>query len=353
MAWVGVFVLAACSAARTERAVDDRADREVEGTSAVVATRTAPPASAEAEPTRLSLAIATGGPRETNYRIGQDLARFVAPDAGIALDVLATRGSDDNLHRLADDPRVDLAIVQYDVLRSVKDEARRGSKAASRLIDPLRIVTPLFTEEIHFVVRGDAAMHSVDDIRGKRINLGARGSGSALTAAALYRRMFGSAIPPANARYLSDELGLSALVVERSVDVVVIVAAQPTTLFTDMKPEARNYIRLLPVGDDTPATRAALKVYLPATIRARSYASWLTQDVPAFSVVSFLVTSDRTNNALIPHLGAFARALCRADATLKAAGHPKWREVRVGTQLGAGLPYAAASESEFMRCTTP
>ena len=234
---VVALALAACTSGQGDRrdpkatAVDARWTTRIESG----ASGRDVPAPSAARTVVASVAIATGSSRATNFRIGRDLEQFVAPAAGIDLDVLATNGSADNLHRLADDPRVDLAIVQYDVLRAMSDEARGGDRRAARLIDPVRIVLPLYTEEIHFVVRRDSPLKTVDDIRGKRINLGVQGSGSALTATALYRRMFHAPVAPANASYLSDEQALAALTLDRSVDVVVVVAAQPAQLFSDMK----------------------------------------------------------------------------------------------------------------------
>ena len=296
----------------------------------------------------LTASIATGNARETNFQIGRDLATVVAPDAGVALDVLATKGSADNLHRVTDEARVALAIVQYDVIQAYVNEAGRGDAAALHIVRPLRIVMPLYTEEMYFIVRNDSPMKAIQDIRGKRIAVGVQGSGSASTAAAVYRRMFRTPIAPRDARHLTDEQALAALTVDRSVDVVV--AAQPARLFADMKPQARAYIRLLALDDRDPSSREALKHYFPAKILARNYPSLLTADVPTLSVMSFLVTSDRPGNPLTPRLADLARSLCANLATLRATGHPKWREVDLGQRFGTGWTYAAASEREFERC---
>ena len=294
--------------------------------------------------------IATGNERETDYRIGRDLAEFVAPDAGLALDVRATKGSAENMHLLRDDPAIDLAIVQYDVVQALVEQAAKGNAAAARLVKPLRVVMPLYTQEIYLIVRSDSPLKSFNEIKGRKINVGVQGSGSALTIASLYERMFKTPIAAANIQYLSDDRALAALTVDRSVDVVAVVAGQPAKLFTDMKPQARQYIKLLGVDETQPATQAAYKLYFPATIRVSSYASWLQQDVPTLSVLSFLVTSDQRIRTFEPSLVAFARSMCRNVETLKAQGHAKWREVELGRQIGFRLVYAGASETEFERC---
>jgi uncharacterized protein len=119
-----------------------------------------------------------------------------------------------------------------------------------------------------------------------------------------------------------------------------------------MKPQARQYIKLLKVDESQPATQSAYRVYFPATIRAANYASWLDADVPALSVMSFLVTSNEHRGSFEPLLTAFAQSLCRNVDTLKTRGHPKWREVELGKQVGFRFAYASASETEFKRCAS-
>ena len=50
---------------------------------------------------------------------------------------------------------------------------------------------------------------------------------------------------------------------DKSVDVVAIIAGQPAKLLIDMKPEARQYIKLLKFDRDNAASAAALRTYFP------------------------------------------------------------------------------------------
>ena len=65
--------------------------------------------------------IVTASERGTYIQIGNDLARFVAPDADIALQVLPSKGSADNVNRLRYDTGVKFAIVQSDVYQAFLD----------------------------------------------------------------------------------------------------------------------------------------------------------------------------------------------------------------------------------------
>jgi uncharacterized protein len=295
--------------------------------------------------------IVTASERGTYIQIGRDLASLVAPEADIDLEVLPSAGSAENVKRLRYEPGVRLAIVQSDVYQAFLDLARGGNKEAGEIIRPLRVVMPLYNEEIYFVVRADSSLHWVHEMRSQRINAGETGSGTALTTSTLHRLLFGEAMPDATTTFLSNEAALIKLIDDKSVDVVAIVAGQPAKLLVDMKPEARQFVRLLKVDPAHPSTRAALRTYFAATVRAESYPNVLTEDIPALAVRAFLVTYDYNLDKTKQSLAKFTRALCRNFGTLQSKGHPKWREVQLTMpDLGRGWIYYPTTAKELRSC---
>ncbi len=157
----------------------------------------------------------------TYYAIGNDLAKFVAPDANIQLEVLPTAGSAANVKLLRFEPGVKFAVVQADVFQAFLD--REGANAeARRIIRPLRVILPLYNTEIHYIVRADSPMNYLHDIKDAKINGGLVGSGAAFITHTLYRMNFDKPIPEANASFLSNEEALTKLITDKSVDVVVV-----------------------------------------------------------------------------------------------------------------------------------
>jgi TRAP transporter TAXI family solute receptor len=297
--------------------------------------------------------IVTASVRGTYIQIGRDLAKFVAPEADITLEVLPSRGSADNVNRLRYDLGVKFAIVQSDVYQAFIDYAAAGNPDARRLIRPLRVVLPLYNEEIYFIVRADSPMQHVHDIKDQRMNVGPLQSGTAMSATTIYRLMFGQPIAEQNASFLSNEEGLIKLTTDKTLDVAVIVAGQPAKLLADMKPEAKQLIRLLKVDPDHPGTKAALQTYFPATIRSASYPNLLDQDLPGIAVKAFLVTYDYTYKVTIDHLTRFAQSLCRNFGVLQTEGHPKWRDVELELPpLGTGWAYYPPMERVLRTCTS-
>jgi len=295
--------------------------------------------------------VVTASERGTYIQIGRDLARFVAPAADVTLEVLPSAGSAENVRRLRYEPGVKLAMVQSDVYQAFLDQAAGGNAEAGDMIRPLRVVTALYNEEIYFVVRADSPLNYVHEIRGARINTGPIGSGTALTTTTLYRLLFGEPLPETSASFLSNEEALAKLVTDKTVDVVALVLGQPAKLLVDMKPESRQYIKLLKFDPDHPTSAAALRTYFKATVRAENYPNLLSEDLPALAVRAYLVTYDFNLGYTRQHLARFVRALCQNFDTLQASGHPKWREVQLALpELGRGWQYYAPTASEIRAC---
>ncbi|MEQ1685233.1 MAG: TAXI family TRAP transporter solute-binding subunit [Burkholderiaceae bacterium] len=295
--------------------------------------------------------IVTASERGTYIQIGRDIAKLVAPAADIELAVLPSAGSAENVRRLRSEPGVKFAMVQSDVYQAFIDADKAGNAEAGALIRPLRVIMPLYNEEIYFIVRADAEINFVHEIKDSRINVGPLLSGTAMSATTLYRQMFDVPIAETHTSYFGNEEALVKLTGDKSLDVVVVVAGQPARLLAEMKPEARALVKLLKFDASQPESRAALKTYFAATVRATSYPNLLTEDLPGLAVKAYLVTYDYALGSTVGQLRKFARALCRNFATLQAAGHPKWREVEMAwPELGQGWVYYPPMAREMKAC---
>ena len=305
-----------------------------------------------AAPAAVDYKIVTASERGTYIKIGRDLAQFVAPSADIKLEALPSAGSAENVRLLRYEPGVKLALVQSDVYQSYLDIAAGGNAAARNLIRPLRVIMPLYNEEIYFLVRADSERNFIHEIKNAKLNAGESGSGTALTSATLYRMMFGMPMPDANASFLSNEDALAKLVTDKTIDVVAVVAGQPAKLLVDMKPESRKLIKLLKFDPSHPSSEAVLKTYFAANVRASSYPSLLTTDIPGLAVKAFLVTYDFQLKDTENRLRGMARSLCQNFSILREKGHPKWSEVELALpDLGRGWIYYAPTARELRSCT--
>jgi hypothetical protein len=294
--------------------------------------------------------IATADKRGTYFAIGADLAKFVAPGADISLEVMPTDGSAANIRHLRFDAGVKFAIVQADVYQAFVDRGG-ANRDAARVIGPLRVILPLYNTEIHYIARADSPLNYLHDLKDAKINGGLVGSGAAFITHTLYRMMFNSAMPEANASYMPNDEALIKLITDKSIDVAVVAAGQPAPIIANMKPEAQKYIKLLKFDPSHPASRSALSIYAPATVHAKSYPNLLAGDFTTISVGAFLVTYDYNLQTTVDYLARFARSLCQNFATLQAKGHPKWREVDLTLPaLNKGWTYYPPTSREIRNC---
>lgn len=295
--------------------------------------------------------IVTASERGTYFAIGNDLAKFVAPGASIDLEVVPTSGSATNIKLLRYESGVKLAIVQADVYQAFVDRLKGKNLEARRMIEPLRVILPLYDTEIHYIVRADSKLNFIHDIKDAKINGGLVGSGAAFITHTLYKMMFDGPIPEANSSYLSNEEALVKLISDKTVDVVVVAAGQPAPLIVNMKPEAQKYIKFLKFDPTHPSSKLPLTTYVAYTVRASSYPNLLRENFTTIAVGAYLVTYDFQTKETVANLARFGRSLCENFSKLQAEGHPKWREVQLGGHdLAPGWTYYRPTTREIRAC---
>lgn len=122
------------------------------------------------KPRRRTVRIATGSPTAVYYAIGSALAKVISQDLpGTDASVLVTAASAENLQLIASG-RAEVAFSQSDVLVS-------GGAPAPSIVALARVYDDL----LHLVVRADSPVKSLEDLRGKRVSVGAQGSGTVFT----------------------------------------------------------------------------------------------------------------------------------------------------------------------------
>jgi len=294
--------------------------------------------------------IVTADSRGTYFAVGMDLAKMVAPNANIDLEVVPTSGSAENIKLLRQEPGVKLAIVQADVYQAFVERAGSNREAA-RIIKPLRVIAPLYNTEIHYIARADSEINYIHELKNAKINGGLVGSGAAFITHTLYRMMFGAPMPEANASFLPNDQALVKLITDKSIDVAIVAAGQPAPIIANMKPEAQKFIKLLKFDPNHPSAKEAMSIYTAATLRQSSYPNLLKEDVTTVAVGAFLVTYDFNLQGTVENLTRFARALCQNFSTLQAKGHPKWREVDLTLPpLNDGWTYYGPTTREIRAC---
>ena len=296
-----------------------------------------------------TLRMLADSPRGTTMQLAQDIAAMAAGPADVELDVLPANATD-SLQRLRYERGVHVALVAVDVYQALLDAATRGEAEAIDIVRPLRIVMPLHHEELVFIARADAEVAFVDEIGDLRLNLGERGSGTALAVSAVHRLLFGAPPGVATTWYATEE-ALARLITDRSVDVVPVVAGQPAPILADMKPEARRFVKVLQMRPSHPSTERVLAKYRAMVVRERSYPNLLTADLRVPGIAMVMVANDHDSRPVRDALARLARSVCRNLDVLRQNGHSKWREIGIALpDLGTGWAYHPATSKEINMC---
>lgn len=121
------------------------------------------------------LTLATGGTSGVYFPLGGAIANTLGTktNGDVAVTAQATGASGENM-RLVQGGDVDIAIVQNDVA----DAAFNGSAPFKEKLGNVRALGRLYPEYLHVVASKNSGIKSLEDFKGKKISVGARGSGN-------------------------------------------------------------------------------------------------------------------------------------------------------------------------------
>jgi len=256
------------------------------------------------------MGIITGSDKGTYYQFGLNLQQLVK-QSDIDLKVYTSKGSIENVFAVYQRPGVPIGVVQADVLAFI---ARVQTDATLiRIAKKIKMVFPLYNEEIHILGRRDIA--DFDDLTDKRVAVGREGSGTYLTARLLFKV---SEVQPREMVFIDTDEALAELKAGR-IDAMFYVAGYPVKLLTENVAEADG-LALIPITN-----KSILEFYPGAEIPARTYA-WQPAAVSTVAVKAVLVSYDFRRKDC-DNVGRFAQTVAANLDWLRKNGHPKWKAV--------------------------
>jgi TRAP-type uncharacterized transport system substrate-binding protein len=104
--------------------------------------------------------ILTGPENGTYIHIGNDLKNICDSQ----INVISTQGSVDNIKQLIKEDRPWFAIIQYDTLKLMQSLSMAN-------IDRLKMIYPLYDEEIHLLTTDSSGITSPSNLKGKIVNV--------------------------------------------------------------------------------------------------------------------------------------------------------------------------------------
>ena len=235
------------------------------------------------------LNIATGGTAGTYYPLGGAIAELLNKSIpGMNASAQSTGAAVANVNMLKDGS-VDIAFVQNDIAYYA---ANGLEMFKDKKVDSLRGLCALYPETIQFVTTADSGIKSIADLKGKKVAVGASGSGSEANARQILEAV-GITYDDINVQYLSFGEAADALK-DGNVDVGVVVAGFPTAAIQDLG--ASKSAVIVEIDE---ATQAKLKdkysYFTPITIPAGTYPGQ-EADVHTVAVKSILATTDKMSD---------------------------------------------------------
>ncbi|WP_113485955.1 TAXI family TRAP transporter solute-binding subunit [Rhizobium cremeum] len=292
--------------------------------------------------------IMTGGPSGTYIRIGRDIAGLGA-SCGLKLNVVESAGSLENFVGVRNRRNTQFGIVQSDVLEYLKT-FEANDPEVQQAVRGVRIMFPLYNEEVHVLARTDIA--ELKGLAGRKIAIGKPDSGTYLTATLMLDIL---QVKAAERLTINPDEALPKLLAGE-IDAFFYVAGVPAQLFTNANIDAGKF-HLLPIKD-----APLLATYTPVTVPAATY-GFQQQPVDLVAVKAVLMTYDYD-----PKKNAYHRDSCRSVSDfsnlilnglpkLEETGHPKWKSVDLtavppGWQVGSCVKVGMALDYK-PNCSAP
>jgi TRAP transporter TAXI family solute receptor len=285
------------------------------------------------------LAIATGTTGGVYYPLGGALANLLSRQIpGMSATVEVTGGSVANLQLLGAG-RVGMVFTQVD---AAVDALRGNDRFRGRPV-PVRAIAVIYTNRMQAVTVASTGIHSIPDLKGKRISTGAPGSATEVMA---LRLIEAAGLDPAKdfrARERLSPAESTNAIKDSKLDAYFFVSGVPTSAITDLG--ASPGIQLVMIDHDQYTAKIVEKygpVYFNEVIPAGTYPGQQT-DNKQMSVANVIAVREDMPAAMVTQL---LRITWEGREDL-ARTHAEARNFKLESQktAAAGVPWHPAAEA--------
>ncbi len=288
-------------------------------------------------PAKKFINIATGGTAGTYYPLGGALADILNKNVKGANASAQSSGASVANVNLLKEGKVDIAFIQNDIaFYAVKGTEMFKGKA----VPNLKGLATLYPETIQIVTTKKTGVKSLADLKGKRVAVGAAGSGAEANARQILE-MAGITYKDITPQYLSFAEASSALK-DGNVDAAFLTAGHPTAAIQDLA--TQHDVVLIPVAADL-ADKLIKKYpyYTKVVIPAKTY-NKVDADVNTVAVRCMLAVTDKMD----ADTGyAIVKALYGNLDRMKAAHNAAKVMSKKSAQDGMSIPLNAGAEKFF------
>ena len=283
-----------------------------------------------------TMTMGTGGTSGTYYGYGGILGNQIKTTTGITVNVVSTDGSKANILGI-DVGNYQLGTVQSDVMAYAWEGSRTFE--AEGALDSFRVIGGLYAEAVQLVTM-DKDIKSVADLKGKKVSIGASGSGVYFNAVDVLAAagMTEEDIVP---QYQSFADSADALK-DGKIDAAFIVAGAPTPAIQELCTSASAY--LVPIdGEVADKLMESSPYYTTYNVPAGTY-DGQDEDVTTVTVKATLIVSASASEEDVYNI---TKAIFDNAEAITAA-HAKGAELSIENATdGMAAPFHAGAAKYF------
>ena len=233
------------------------------------------------------LNMATGGTGGTYYPLGGAMAVVINNNTAIEMTSMSSGASADNIRQIGRGD-ADVAIVQNDVMSYAFNGT--GTWVDSETINNMGTLMSLYPETVQIIVLANSDIHSVEDLRGKRVSIGDVGSGVEANATQV---LAAYGLTRDDIRVENLAFNPSAdLMRDMNLDAFFVTAATPNTAVMELS--TSRELRLLNLSDGAMTQlQRDYPFYVRVTVTSDDY-SFLSEPVQTLAVQATLIASTDT-----------------------------------------------------------
>ncbi|MBM7705448.1 TRAP transporter TAXI family solute receptor [Chryseomicrobium aureum] len=241
------------------------------------------------------LSIVTGGTQGTYYPLGGTFANLVTEETGIQTTAEVSQASAANMTALKNGD-AEIAFVQTDVAFYATEGTFMFEGDA---ITDISAIGALYPETIQIVTLENTGITSVEDLRGKKVSVGAPGSGTYANAEQILE-IHGMTMDDVDAQALDFGESQESLQAGQ-IDAAFITSGTPTGAVEALNAVAD--VTIVPVEADKAAELIEkYPYYAEDMVPSGTYG--LTEDVPTVSVLAMLAVSNELPEDLVYEITA-------------------------------------------------
>ena len=235
--------------------------------------------------------VLTGGQSGVYYPVGVALAQHYAENIdNVRATAQVTKASAENMNLL----QAGRAEVAFSLADTVEDAWNGREEAGfNAKLDKLRGISRLYNNYVHIIANPESGINSIEDLKGKRISVGAARSGTELNARAIFKAAGLDYSDFSKVEYLSFGESVE-LMKNRQIDATLQSAGLGVASIRDLASAVK--IKVIPITKEVVANVDS-KAYVEDIIPANTY-DGQTEDVPTAAIPNYLISHSDVSDEL-------------------------------------------------------